>query len=164
MKVTLKHLYISPAHNFVGRHGKNALDFPIEEVESIDCVAGSGIRGDRYFDHKADYKGQLTFFDWAVYERVQSEVVKESLHPGAFRRNVIVEGVNLNDLIGKSFELDGVEFTGSEECRPCYWMDEACAPGTNQFLTGQGGLRARIVNGGKLFQGESELRILDAEK
>jgi len=32
------------------------------EVPVIECVASRGIRGDRYFNFKDDYKGQITFF------------------------------------------------------------------------------------------------------
>ncbi len=159
MKVTLRHLFISPAHNYYGRHGMGALEHPIEEMDCIECVAGSGIKGDRFFDYKPDYKGQLTLFDWAVYERVRDEIVKGKLHPRAFRRNVIIEGIDLNELIGKQFSLGGLEFSGSGECTPCYWMDQACASGAHDFLKGQGGLRARIVSGGKLFRGECGLDI-----
>ncbi|MGB2403345.1 MAG: MOSC domain-containing protein [Akkermansiaceae bacterium] len=160
MTVTLKHLFISPGHNYYGRHGKGAMDFPIEAVERIHCVAGRGIEGDRFFDYKPDYKGQITFFDWKVYEQVRDEVVKGELDPMAFRRNVILEGVDLNELIDKRFTLGGLELTGSCECSPCYWMDQACAPGTHEFLKGQGGLRARIVKGGELVMGECKLEIV----
>ena len=38
------------------------------EVPVIECVAGRGIRGDRYFNFKDDYKGQITFFSLDVFE------------------------------------------------------------------------------------------------
>lgn len=160
MQVTLKHIFISPGHNYYGRHGKGALDFAIEEVDSITCVAGRGIENDRFFDYKPDYKGQITLFDWAVYERVREEIVKGELHPMAFRRNVVVQGVDLNELIDQRFKLGELELTGSCECSPCYWMDQACAPGTHEFLKGQGGLRARIVQGGELKPGVCDLTVL----
>jgi hypothetical protein len=37
-----------------------------------------------------------------------------------------------------------------EECRPCYWMDRAIAPGTHEFLKSRGGLRAKILCDGVL--------------
>ena len=101
MMVNLKHLYISPGHNYYGRHGKGAMNYPIEEVDSINCVAGRGIEGDRFFDYKPDYKGQITLFDWAVYQRVRDEIVKGPLDPKAFRRNVVLQGLDLNELIDK---------------------------------------------------------------
>jgi len=160
MQVTLKHLFISPGHNYYGRHGKGAKDFDIHEVDSLECIAGRGVTDDRFFDYKEDYKGQITLFDWAVHERVRDEIVKGELHPRAFRRNVVVEGVDLNSLIHKRFRLGEIELTGSCECKPCYWMDQACAPGTFEFLKGVGGLRARIVKGGILPIGPCELEIL----
>lgn len=160
MQVTLKHLFISPGHNYYGRHGKGAMDYAIEEVESIECVAGRGIVEDRFYDYEPDYKGQLTLFDWAVFERVRDEIVKGDLHPRAFRRNVVVQGIDLNSLINRRFTLGGLELTGSCECTPCYWMDQACALGTYEFLKGRGGLRARITQGGVLPLGPCELEII----
>jgi MOSC domain-containing protein YiiM len=39
------------------------------------------------------------------------------------------------------------------ECKPCYWMDEAIAPGAEALLQGRGGLRARILTSGTLRVG-----------
>ncbi len=70
--------------------------------------------------------------------------------PGVTRRNVITEGMDLNLLVGKRFTLQGVEFEGVCECKPCYWMDQAIAPGGEAALLGRGGLRAKILTCGKL--------------
>jgi MOSC domain-containing protein YiiM len=70
--------------------------------------------------------------------------------PAAARRNVITRGVDLNDLIGKEFDVQGVRLLGMEECRPCYWMDRAFAPGAEKFLKGRGGLRVKILTDGVL--------------
>ncbi|QQL46371.1 MOSC domain-containing protein [Sulfuriroseicoccus oceanibius] len=154
------HLYISPDHNFYGHHGKPAGEHPVIECDAIDLVAGSGIVGDRFFDYKPDYKGQITFFDHAVYQQVRDEIVRGELAPSAFRRNVVVSGGDLNSLIGQRFRIGELEFTGSSECSPCYWMDQACAPGTEAFLKGRGGLRARITAGGTLTTGKFELELV----
>jgi hypothetical protein len=53
-------------------------------------------------------------------------------------------------LIGQEFEVQGVCFLGMEECRPCYWMDRAFAPGAQEFLKGRGGVRAKILTDGIL--------------
>jgi MOSC domain-containing protein YiiM len=113
-------------------------------------VAGRGIMGDRYFDHKENYKGQITFFASEVYEDVCRELGVRGQSPGVLRRNVITFGVDLNTLIGEEFVLQGIRFAGVEECRPCYWMDQALAPGAEAALRGRGGLRARILDDGTL--------------
>jgi len=66
------------------------------------------------------------------------------------RRNVMTRAVDLNELIDRDFEVQGVKFHGTGECRPCYWMNQAIAPGAEEFLKGRGGLRARILSDGQL--------------
>lgn len=150
MNIEIIAIYISTGHDFVGRHGKGRLRHGIEKVQSITCVAGAGIVGDRYFNHKEDFKGQITFFDLAVHERISRDFDLLDLDPALYRRNVITSGIDLNTLIGKRFKIQGIEFEGSEECRPCYWMDESVKPGVHEALKGFGGLRARILNNGTL--------------
>jgi len=148
--IKVEAIYISSGHDFVGRHGKGRLDHGISKVDSIECIAGSGIVGDRYFNHKEDYKGQITFFDFKVHQRICDNFDLPDLDPANYRRNVITSGIDLNELIGKRFTIQGIEFEGSEECRPCYWMDESVKPGVHEALKGFGGLRARILNDGRL--------------
>ena len=116
----------------------------------IDCVAGHGIRGDRFFDYKEAYKGQITFFSVEVFEELCRELELSDRSPALVRRNVITWGVDLNELIGQEFTMQGLRFRGTEECRPCYWTDRAIGPGAEQFLKGRGGLRAHILSDGKL--------------
>ncbi|SKB05704.1 MOSC domain-containing protein YiiM [Prosthecobacter debontii] len=144
------HLYISPEHNYFGHHGKPPGQAAIEEVESVECVAGQGLVGDRFFGHKENYKGQVTFFAHEVYERLCEQFQAMGISPAIFRRNVITKGVDLNTLIGQEFEVQGVRFIGTEECRPCYWMDQALAPGAEEAMKGNGGLRARVLSDGTL--------------
>jgi MOSC domain-containing protein YiiM len=146
----VRRLYISPGHNFFGQHGKPPGQNPIVEVGEIECVAGRGLRGDRFFDHKENNKGQITFFAWETYEAICLALGVQDKLPSTFRRNVITAGVDLNELIGREFQVQGVRFRGMEECRPCFWMDQAFTPGANDFLIGRGGLRAVILKNGIL--------------
>jgi MOSC domain-containing protein YiiM len=146
----VRRLYIAPGHNFFGRHGQPPAENPIVEIAEIECVAGRGLRGDRFFDYKENYKGQITFFAWETYEAICLALGVRDRMPSAFRRNVITAGVDLNELIGRDFQIQGVRFRGTDECRPCYWMDQAFAPGANELLKGRGGLRAEILNNGIL--------------
>ena len=148
--VHIRHLYISPGHNFFGHHGKPAGDHPIVEVAKIECVADRGIRGDRFLDYKSAYKGQITFFAEETFDELCRHFGLRDKSPALLRRNVITAGEDLPALIGKEFELQGVLLRGTEECRPCYWMDQALAPGAEKFLRGRGGLRARILGDGKV--------------
>lgn len=149
--IRVSHLFISPGHNYRGHHGKAAGEHPIIEVDELECVAGRGLRGDRYFDHQPDFKGQITFFAGEVHERMRRELGLTDASPASFRRNVITGGTDLNAWIGQEFEIQGVRFRGAEECRPCYWMNEAFRDARAEaWLQGNGGLRARILTDGIL--------------
>lgn len=149
-QIRVRHLYISPGHNFFGHHGRLPGENRIIEAPAIECLAGRGIRGDRFLDYKEGYKGQITFFAGEVYRALCDELGVRDRAVSVFRRNVITEGVDLNELIGVEFEIQGVRFRGTEECRPCYWMDQAFGPGAEEALKGRGGLRAVILTDGML--------------
>ena len=127
--VQVQCLYISQAHNYFGHHGRTAGEDPCREVTWLDCIAGRGIRGDRFFDYKENYKGQITFFALEVLDALRRELNLPQAQPAATRRNVVVMGVDLNSLIGDEFEIQGIRFAGVEECKPCYWMNAALGPG-----------------------------------
>lgn len=146
----IEQLFISPGHNFFGHHGQPAGQSPLVEVSEVECVAGRGLRGDRFFDYKENYKGQITFFAREVFDDVCQHLGGIMASPGATRRNAITRGIDLNELIGRQFALQGIEFEGICECRPCYWMNLAIAPGAEAALQGRGGLRARILSSGTM--------------
>ena len=84
-----------------------------------------------------------------------------TLSAGVLRRNVLIGGVDLATLIGRTFTLGGVSFAGTGEARPCHWMNHAVAPGAEEWLKGRGGLRARILTDGELALGATELTLAE---
>ena len=150
IRVTVMRLYISPGHNYFGHYEQAAGEHPIVEVKEVACRAGRGLVGDRFFDFKSDYKGQVTFFAAEVFDEVCRKLELSDRSPGLTRRNVITRGVDLNLLMGRKFEVQGVVFEGVSECSPCHWMNRALAPGAEAALRGRGGLRAKILTDGVL--------------
>lgn len=155
----IRHLFISAGHNYFGHHGQPAGTHPMTAVDRVECVAGAGLRGDRFFGYRPDYKGQITFFAGEIFDALRRELALPAAEAAALRRNVITEGLDLAALIGARFRLQGVAFLGTEECRPCYWMDRAVGPGAEAWLKGRGGLRARILEDGVLTCGAADLVI-----
>jgi MOSC domain-containing protein YiiM len=148
--IQVVHIYLSPGHNFFGHHGQPAGEHPLIEVTEVECVAGRGLRGDRFFDFRDHYKGQITFFAQEVFDEVCRQLGVTGRSPGVTRRNVVTAGADLNAVIGNVFEIQGVAFEGVCECSPCYWMNDAIGPGAEAALRGRGGLRARILTNGWL--------------
>lgn len=158
--MVIRKLFISPGHNYFGHAGREPDDHPLQEVDRIECVAGHGIRGDRFYDYKQNYKGQITFFAQEIFDALSAAFPFVQKSPGVLRRNVIVSGADLNSLIGQTFDLQGVRFLGTAHCRPCFWLDRAFHPGTEKWLRGNGGLRAQILTDGWLQVGVAETAAL----
>lgn len=156
--VVIRHIFISPGHNFFGRHGQPPGEHAMTDVSEVRCRAGLGLEQDRFFGYKPDYNGQVTFFAWEIYEAAKRELRVPSLRADAFRRNVLIAGADLRALIGQRFSIAGVEFEGTGESKPCHWMNQAVAPGAETWLKGNGGLRAKIVQDGVLRTGPAELQ------
>lgn len=148
--MTIRYIYISEQHNYFGHHNQPAGTSEIVEVPEANLVEGKGIEGDRFFDYKENYKGQVTFFEYETFRDLQDRFGVFDRGPEAFRRNLITEGVDLNTLIGQEFEVQGIRFEGVEEARPCYWMEQAFCEGAEESLRGKGGLRARVLSSGVL--------------
>jgi len=149
--IHVERLFLSPGHNYFGHHDRPAGAHPILEVDQVECVAGRGLQGDRFFNHKQDYKGQITFFAAEVFEQMCAALGLPEADPAALRRNVLVRGADLAAWVGQEFSIQGIQFAGTEECRPCYWMNQALHHETAEhWLKGRGGLRARILTNGTL--------------
>ncbi len=153
--VRLEKIYLSPGHDYWGRQGGGRLQNGIRDVEEVRCVAGKGLEGDRYFAYRADYKGQVTFFEEEVVEAIRETFKLPKLPSSVFRRNLVVRGVRLKDWLGKRFIFQGIEFEGSQECRPCHWMSRVVEEGTEAFMKAdfRGGLRAKVITSGVLRVG-----------
>ncbi len=152
--IRVEQLFISPGHNFFHHNGQSAGEHPTTPVEQIECVAGRGLRGDRFFDYKEDYKGQITFFEMEVFDALRRELNLPDAQPQATRRNAFLRGVDLPSLLGQEFVIQGVRFAGVEESRPCHWMNAALGSGAEEWLRGRAGLRCRILSDGVLRREE----------
>ena len=149
-QIRIERIFISPGHNFFGHHEQPPGEYPTAAVNEVECIAGKGLFGDRFFDFKDNYKGQVTFFAAEVFDDICQKLGVSGKSPGLTRRNVITRGMDLNSLVGKTFEVQGIEFEGVCECSPCHWMNDAIAPGAEAALHARGGLRARILTDGVL--------------
>jgi len=150
-------IYRSPEHVYSGHYGRPAGTVPMTEVSRVRLLAGRGVEGDRY-SRRDGARGQVTFFAEETWLRLCRELGRTDLQPDVFRRNVIVRGTDLNTLIGREFEVQGIRFRGIEHCKPCFWMEQAFAPGTLALLSAwrAGGLRACVLSDGWLAVGEAE--------
>lgn len=117
-------------------------------VESVHAIAGKGLEGDRHFFPDGAGQGEaLTLIEAEAIEAV-------GLTGAQSRRQVVVRGVRLNDLVGKRFFVGEVECAGTELCEPCLHLQQLTRPGIIKDLIHRGGLRADILSGGTIKIGD----------
>lgn len=121
----------------------------IAPVDSVSALAGKGLEGDRKFFADGARPGQaLTLIEAEVLEDV-------GLTGAQSRRQVVVRGVRLNDLVGKRFRVGDVECVGVELCEPCLHLQEMTRPGIIDELVHRAGLNADILNDGRISVGDA---------
>ena len=120
----------------------------ISPVDEVAVVAGQGLRGDRHFHGEGAPPGQaLTLVEAEALENV-------ALSSAQSRRQVVVRGVRLNDLVGKHFRVGEVECLGVELCEPCLHLEQMTRPGIIKQLIHRAGLNADILNDGEIRVGD----------
>ena len=156
--ITISHIYSSLEHHYFTREKFDIGTAPTFEHDSVELESGYGIKDDRFEFSKYP----LTFIGEEVMKEVCDSLELEYT-PSFFRRNIVISGMNLNQLIGKQFFIrneftkESVVFEGIEHCAPCTWMNAVMKKGAYKLMTGRGGLRAKVTKGGSLRRGTNTL-------
>lgn len=117
-------------------------------VDSVAAIAGKGLKGDRQFcEHGAEPGEALTLIEAESLEDV-------GLTGAQSRRQVVVRGVRLNDLVGKRFRVGDVECLGVKLCEPCLHLQDMTRPGIIKDLIHRAGLNADILTDGQISVGD----------
>ena len=151
--ITVHKIYSSPEHNYFTKEKFVQGDAPTLTHQSIKLVPNQGIKDDRF--EFAKYP--ITFLSLEVATEVCKEL-ELPLQLELFRRNIVISGVHLNSLIKKQFIIDGIVFEGLAHCAPCTWMNHVLKKGAFSLMSGRGGLRAKVIDGGELFLGDAILQ------
>ena len=122
-------------------------------VDSADAVAGTGLRGNRYFREGSPPEQHLTLIEAEQLEWLRAE---HGMDVGAAvtGRNVLVRGIGLNDLVGKRFRVGEVECRGVELCEPCTTFEGRTQPGLIKAFVHRAGLNAELVSSGRIAVGD----------
>jgi hypothetical protein len=129
----------------------------MQRMQSITLEAHKGIVGDRYFENCGTFsksatiepKKQLTLVSIEALDEFLTALEPELSH-GDFRRNIVTSGVDLNALVGREFEVDGVRCRGIETCEPCAHLAQTVSPLVLPHLIHKAGLRAEVLTSGEV--------------
>ncbi len=137
---------------------------PTQSVSTAQLESGRGIVGDRYYSSEGTFSEKLerkSNSDWEV-TLIEAEAIDHfnethghDFGYGDFRRNIATRGVSLNSLVGQEFDIGSVRLEGIRLCEPCTNLAATVAESVLPGLVGRGGLRARILNSGKISIGDA---------
>ena len=115
---------------------------------------GSGIDG----EHHAlggSTRREVTLIQHEHLPVVAALMGRESVDPALLRRNIVVSGINLLALQGRTFQLGDAVLEGTGACEPCERMEQNLGAGGYNAMNGHGGICARVVSGGSVRIGDA---------
>lgn len=124
------------------------------EIDVAVAHAGRGIEGDRNFDDSDPDSCNITLIEAEAFDDLLARH-GFAITPLESRRQVVVRGLDLGQLIGRRFQVGDVECEGEERCEPCSHL--AKMVDTQGVLRGllHTGLRASIVKSGTIRAGDA---------
>jgi MOSC domain-containing protein YiiM len=130
---------------------------PLNDLDAVFAFQDIGLEGDRH--KNAGGKRQVTLIQAEHLTTVASILGVNSVEPTLVRRNIVVSGINLLALKGKSFEIGEAIFEYSGECHPCSRMEENLGIGGYNAMRGHGGITAKVIRSGKIQLNDSVFPI-----
>ncbi len=128
----------------------------ILSVETAEAKVGTGLVGDHHAEHsQGRSQREVTLIQSEHLPIVASLLSRDAISPELLRRNLVVRGINLLALEGKTFRIGDVTLEGTGPCEPCQRMRQNLGPGGYNAMVGHGGITARVVNGGTIRIGDS---------
>jgi MOSC domain-containing protein YiiM len=150
--------------DFTGRlafiHIATQASAPMQELAAATLVAGVGIEGDRYATARGTYSNrphadrQVTLIELETLAALKRDHELD-LAPHETRRNLAVEGVPLNHLVGRHFRVGQVVLFGGRLNVPCQYLDDLLGRKLFKPLTNRSGLNCRIIEGGVIRPGDA---------
>jgi len=131
----------------------------IDEAFEIEVLSKKGIIGDRHFRDIANHKAQITLIEKENIDYYNNKY-ETSISYVNFRRNIITEGIKLNELVKKKIKIGTIKILPYELCRPCSHLQEMIKGKDiiKEFLR-KGGLRCEVLVSGKVKIGD-KIKIL----
>jgi len=123
-------------------------------ITSVEAIAKKGLSNDRHFKNNNDEKCQVTLIESENID-YYNQKFKTSITHNDFRRNIVTNGIKLNDLVGKDFFIGKVKVKAHDLCRPCKHLQQTLKQDNiiKEFLH-KGGIRCEILTSGEIFVGD----------
>ena len=123
---------------------------PIANVRSVEAIKGKGLVGEKHFKENNKKRIQITLIEIENINHY-NKITGTTIPSINFLRNIVTEGIQLNELVGKEFFIGAVKVKAHALCKPCKYLQESLQQKNivKEFLL-TGGLRCEILSSGKI--------------
>ena len=126
----------------------------MKSVNNVEAIAGKGLVNHYHFKNDNEKRRQITLIEIENINHY-NQISGTSILSKDFRRNIITEGIKLNELVGSEFFIGEVKVKAHDLCRPCKYLQESLnQKNLVKELLRKGGLRCEILTNGKIFVGD----------
>lgn len=146
-------------------HVARGASYEMEELAEAELVVGRGIVGDRYYNNTGTYSPKPDCREVTLIEQEALDAVSLNdpplqetsitIAPDEHRRNLTVEGVALNHLVGYRFRVGECILSGGRLNFPCKYLEELLGRPVFLPLYNRSGLNCWIEKGGVIRPGDS---------
>lgn len=132
---------------------------PMHLLSLARLRAEHGIEGDRYATRAGTFGPRTRRLPGYDLTLIAAEVLEELAASGAdidflrTRRNVLTRGLDVNQLVGRTFYLGDVLCAGRRLCEPCAHLERVDGPGLLRPLIHRGGVRVDVLGDGQITLG-----------
>jgi len=138
------------------------------EHPRIEAKAECGLAEDRYATDVARHERGYTKVRHVSLIEEETVAALERDHgiavePILLRRNLLTRGVPLSHLVGRRFRVGRVVLEGTELAEPCQYLADLIGKPVYEPLRHRGGIRAAILEGGRLEAGDEITLMGDSE-
>ena len=128
---------------------------PQQAVSTINVTENKGIISDRNYDQHRWQGQNITLIELETIDSFNHQYHQQIAIEDT-RRNIITQGISLNELVGEEFSIGPIKLLGAELCEPCHTLSQQLASDTvskQQVLkafTHKAGIRATILSSGNI--------------
>ncbi len=150
----------------VGLYLCRAIGEHMQSRATVRAMAGKGLDGDRYATDRGSYSRaarqvirHVSLIGREAIEAANQELIQRGLlpfEPNETRRNVVLEGADVYELLGQEFNIGAVRLRGIEPTRPCHIPSMAAnKTGFKEAYHNRGGVRAEVLTNGCISLGDA---------
>jgi MOSC domain-containing protein YiiM len=131
---------------------------PMESHETVEAIHG-GLEGDRYCTGRG-YYSPFDVCEVTLIRAEDLEAIRETmgidLTDGSHRRNLVVRGGDVHELLNRRFSLGEATLEGTRRRPPCRHVEEVAGEDgvTRALGEGRGGICARVADPGTISVGD----------